>query len=207
MKILIAEDDSVTRRLLAGWIGKWGIGVESVGDGPMALDRITHSKESMLCLLDWILPGMDGIDLLKEIRHPGIIPYIYVILLTCKNRTGDLVRGINAGADDFISKPFHWGELKARIRAGMRILELQERLNRNIQCLQEALTREKRLQGLIPICSYCKKIRDDRNYWHQLEVYFTEHSSAEFTHSVCPACAERLVQSYSAASRTTCSDA
>lgn len=196
MKILIADDDPITRNMLDVLVKKWGFCSESTADGLAAWKRVVDSTEPLLCILDWIMPGIDGVDLVRKIRRMKDAPYNYVILLTCKNRRDDVVRGINAGADDFITKPFHPSELKARIRAGMRILELQQRLDRNVLDLRAALARVKRLQGLIPICSYCKRIRDDGNYWHQVEKYISEHSEAEFTHGICPKCAETLISSY-----------
>jgi hypothetical protein len=93
-----------------------------------------------------------------------------------------------------VVKPFHRAELRARVRAGERILQLQEELSSQIVQLQEALARVTRLEGILPICSYCKKIRDDQNYWTQVESYVSEHSGARFSHGICPSCWESVVQ-------------
>jgi len=121
-------------------------------------------------------------------------PATYIILLTARDDGPDLVRGLEAGADDYITKPFNRKELRARIRVGLRVVRLQQILADRVRELAEALTRVKRLQGLLPICSYCKKIRNDRNYWEKVETYISEHSEAQFSHGICPDCFERVVK-------------
>ncbi len=102
--------------------------------------------------------------------------------------------GLQAGADDYVVKPFHTAELKARLQVGQRVLELQAALRRRIEDLRQALTRVNQLRGLLPICAYCKKIRDDHDYWQQLETYLSQHSEALFSHSICPDCYERNIK-------------
>src|SRR5438105_4818844 len=102
--------------------------------------------------------------------------------------------GLGAGADDYIVKPFEREELRARVQVGFRMLALQAALADRVRELEEALTRVKQLQGLLPICSYCKKVRDDRNYWQQVETYIEGHSDAQFTHGICPECREKYVE-------------
>ncbi|PYV91799.1 MAG: response regulator, partial [Acidobacteria bacterium] len=118
----------------------------------------------------------------------------YIILLTAKERSQDIVAGLQAGADDYLTKPFDLEELRARMQAGLRISELQDSLAERVRELEDALSRVRILQGLLPICSYCKKIRDDSNYWQQIENYVTAHSGAQFSHSVCPQCYEEIVK-------------
>ena len=113
---------------------------------------------------------------------------IYIIILTAKGNKEDIVEGLKNGADDFIIKPFNREELRARVTVGARVVELQEDLANRVEELENALSKVKVLQGLIPICSYCKKIRDDKNYWQQVEAYMGTHSEAKFSHSVCPDC-------------------
>ena len=128
-------------------------------------------------------PGASGADRL-----------LYIILLTAKGRKEDIVQGLTAGADDYIIKPFDRSELKARINAGERILRLQAELAARVKELELALTNVKLLQGLLPICCYCKKIRNDQNYWQQVDTYIADHSEAQFTHGICPECREKIVK-------------
>ena len=103
----------------------------------------------------------------------------------------DVVKGLEAGADDYMIKPFDAEELRARVRVGFRVLDLQEKLTHRVDELEQALGQIKQLQGLLPICSYCKKIRDDGNYWQQVEEYIGSHSEVKFSHGICPACYEK----------------
>ena len=119
---------------------------------------------------------------------------LYIILLTAKGRKEDIVQGLTAGADDYIIKPFDRSELKARINVGERILRLQAELAARVKELELALANVKLLQGLLPICCYCKKIRNDHNYWQQVDTYIADHSEAQFTHGICPECREKIVR-------------
>jgi two-component system cell cycle response regulator len=128
MRILIAEDDSVTRKLLEVHLSKWGHQVVACSDGAQAWQVLSAEDPPKLAILDWMMPEMDGVTLCGEIRKPEKHPYTYIILLTSKNLKEDVVAGLEAGADDYIIKPFDVHELKVRVRAGTRIVKLQEDL-------------------------------------------------------------------------------
>jgi phosphoserine phosphatase RsbU/P len=191
---LIAEDDMVSRVLLEATLIKWGYEVTVACDGIAAWELLQSDDPPPLAILDWMMPGLDGLQICRKIRDIPTTTPPCLILLTAKGRREDIVTGLQAGADDYVTKPFDREELHARVQVGMRIIELQHSLADRVKALEEALARVKQLQGLLPICSYCKKIRDDQNYWQQVENYISKHSEAQFSHSICPDCYESLVR-------------
>jgi len=194
MRILIAEDEPISRRVLEATLAKWGHEVLVCCDGSDAWQTLQREDAPPLVILDWMMPGMDGVEICQRLRATRAAKPVYIILLTAKGRKEDIIAGLEAGADDYIIKPFDREELRARLQVGVRILKLQSALADRVRELQEALSRVKRLQGLLPICSYCKRIRDDRNYWQQVEAYVAEHSDVQFSHSVCPECYGKFVK-------------
>jgi CheY-like chemotaxis protein len=202
MKILIAEDDPSFQRILHYLLVRDGHDVQMVEDGEAALAALLAPTEDgpYLALLDWMMPRMDGIEVCRQVRTTNLTIPPYLILITSRDNMDDRILGLDSGADDYLTKPFDHGELRARIRVGLRFTALQmeraerekERMER-VKQLEEALAQVHHLQGLLPICSYCKKIRDDRNYWQQVEGYIAKHTAARFTHSICPECYEQIV--------------
>jgi DNA-binding response OmpR family regulator len=194
MRILIAEDEAVSRRMLEATLQKWGYEVVAVADGLAAWQALEGEDPPHLAILDWMMPGMDGTEVCQRVRELSHAPQTYLILLTARGSSEDVVRGLEAGANDYVTKPFDREELRARVQVGRRVVELQASLAQRVRELEEALAGVNQLQGLLPICSYCKKIRDDRNYWQQVERYISEHSEAVFSHSICPDCFEKFVK-------------
>lgn len=191
MNILIAEDDPTTRRLIELTLRPFTHDLIVCTDGCDAFSRL-NAGQAPLAVLDWMMPGLDGIDVCRRLRA-GSTP-VYLILLTANTRREDVVTGFEAGADDYVSKPFDPAELRARVQVGERLIGLQSALARRVHELEEALARVNELQGLLPICSYCKKIRDDQNYWAEVETYLAKHSGVQFTHSICPGCYHSVVR-------------
>ncbi len=194
MRILIAEDDVTSRRMLEAMLVKWGYEVVIACDGNEAWAILQTEHAPKLVILDWMMPGMDGVEICRKVRQDIEDSPFYLILLTMRDSKEDIVSGLRAGANDYISKPFNREELNARVHVGERVIELQSALATRIKELQEALAHIKTLQGIIPICSYCKKIRDDQQYWQQLESYISLHSGAQFSHGICPECYENHVK-------------
>lgn len=197
MSILVAEDDSVTRRLLESTLGRLGWDVIPTADGTAAwhaLETLRGKDAPELVILDWMMPGMDGIQICRKLRTTPGFELIYIILLTSRGEKEDLAMGLMAGANDYITKPFHPAELESRVRVGLRMVKLQTSLAARIHELEEALGEVKRLQGLLPICSYCKKVRNEENYWQQVESYLSAHSDIKLTHGVCPDCYARMMK-------------
>jgi phosphoserine phosphatase RsbU/P len=194
MKILIAEDDLVSRRLLEATLTRWGYETVVACDGPQAWQLLRQPEAPRLAILDWMMPGLDGVEVCRRVRGLSQEQPTYLILLTARDATIDVVTGLYAGANDYITKPFQRDELRARVDVGVRVVRLQEALAARVRELAEALANVKQLRQLLPICSYCKKIRDDQNYWQQLDTYLSEHAAARFTHGICPGCWEEVVK-------------
>ena len=174
MRILIADDDRMSTLMLSSTLQQWGFEAVVVHDGAAAWDEIIGPRPPALVIVDWMMPLLDGIELCRRIRETALPSPLYVILLTARSSRQDLVAGLEAGADDYLTKPFDPDELRARVHVGQRTLAL--------------IANIKRLTGLLPICSYCKRIRSDTDYWEQVESYITEHTDAMFSHGICPTC-------------------
>jgi CheY-like chemotaxis protein len=194
MKTLVAEDNPTTLFLLQSALTDWGYEVVAVANGAEAWQRLQEDDSFRLILLDWKMPEMEGVEVCQRLRQLPGREAAYVIILTSKVHKDDLVAGLAAGADDYITKPFDPAELQARLQVGVRIVQLQQSLAERVHELETALAHVKQLHGLLPICAYCKKIRDDHNYWQQVESYISSHSDAQFSHGVCPECFERIVK-------------
>jgi phosphoserine phosphatase RsbU/P len=194
LRVLIGEDDPVSRRLLQAVLQKWGYDVICCADGLETWSRLQDTDAPAMAVLDWVMPGLDGPEICRKVRQLARPEPTYIILLTAKGRSQDIVTGLEAGADDYVTKPFDLEALRARLQTGFRTLELQRSLAHRVIELESTLLQVKQLQGLFPICPYCKKVRDDQNYWQQIEEYVTDHSGAQFSHSICPGCYERIVK-------------
>jgi len=188
MKVLIAEDSLTSRRLLETALVKWGYEVVSTLNGKEAWEQLQADDAPRLAVLDWMMPEMDGVEVCRRLRRASNRNPVYVILLTCRDTKKDLVEGLGAGADDYVAKPFDHDELRARIEVGCRIIELQTALAERIRELQNALDHVKTLQGILPICMHCHKIRSDEESWERIEKYIGEHTEAQFSHGLCPTC-------------------
>jgi len=193
--VLVAEDEPVSRRLLEKSLLQWGYRPIVCPDGLEALGLLRADDAPRIAVLDWVMPGMDGVDICRAIRDSNTPKQPYLILLTARVRPEDIVQGLRAGADDYITKPVDREEFEARLQVASRIVGLQQRLSDRVNELEQALTRVRRLQGLLPICAYCKRIRDDQNYWSQVETYLAEHTDVQFSHGICPSCLERVIES------------
>jgi DNA-binding response OmpR family regulator len=198
-RILIVDDDPVNLKLVAGLLSQalpcdlcFALG----GAEALALmDRVAPD----LVVLDVNMPGMSGFETCAAIRsldRQGETPIIFV---TAHNDQDSILRGFEAGGSDYVVRPFSGQELLARIKVHLELKLRRDQLVRQKEVLEEALLRIKRLEGIIPICMYCHKIRDDHSSWQQLEQYISEHSEVHFSHGICPDCYERAVRSLEAA--------
>jgi CheY-like chemotaxis protein len=194
MRILIAEDDAVSRRVLEATLDKVGHEVVVATDGAQAWAVLQREDAPSLAILDWMMPEIDGVELCRRVRSLRSATPPYLILLTAKSTKDNVVAGLEAGANDYLTKPFHRAELHARVQVGALVMELQSNLAARVSELEAALSQVKQLQGLLPICSYCKKIRDEHNYWQRVDCYITEHADVQFSHGICPGCYQDVVQ-------------
>jgi len=174
MKILIAEDDPVTVQILHFTLLHYGHEVVTATDGQEAWEKF-DADPLRVVVSDWMMPGIDGLNLCRKIRERPRTEYTYFILLTAVNTGRENLRhAMDAGIDDFLTKPVDREAILMRLRVAERILEYT--------------TQIRQLKELIPICMYCKRIRDDTNYWDQLETYIHVHTGSNFSHGICPEC-------------------
>jgi len=191
MRILIAEDEPTNRRKLEITLSQSGCDVVATTNGLDALAVLLGENAPHLAILDLMMPGLDGSDVCRQVRAApsapaGIAPYL--IMLTGNGEKESVVQGLEAGANDYLTKPFDPAELRARVQVGLQMIELQRKLADRVKELEAALSNVRQLQGLLPICSACKSIRDDQNYWQRVDTYIGAHADVQFTHGICPDC-------------------
>ena len=194
MRILIAEDDPVSRRMLEITLKRWDYEVVVTENGADALAVLESAETPPLAILDVMMPGLDGMEVCRRIRRAPTQNPPFIILLTAKDRKENVVAGIEAGANDYLTKPFNREELRVRLHVGFKTVELQRQLAARIAELESAAEHIERLQGILAICSYCKNIRDSENYWQRVEGYIADRTEAVFSHGICPDCYDRVIQ-------------
>ena len=151
MRILIAEDDFTSRTLLAGVLKNGGHDVVETIDGMAAWTALQQPDAPALAILDWVMPEMDGLELVRQIRARPTEQPPYLLMLTRRNEKADIIAVLDAGANDFVAKPFNPGELRARVEVGRRLIEMQARLAAKVEELREAFDQIKTLRGIVPI--------------------------------------------------------
>ena len=191
MRVLVADDDAVARRFLESALGKAGHDVTAVSSGTEAWQVLIGPDAPNLAVLDWMMPGMTGVEICGKVRAASLRMPPYLIVLTSRSERHDVVEALRAGADDHITKPVDIDELRARIAVGARIVGLQQQLTDRVQALEDALAHVQQLQGLIPICAWCRQVRSDGNYWEQVESYLAKRLGLQFTHAICPSCRDK----------------
>jgi DNA-binding response OmpR family regulator len=182
--ILIVDDNSENLRLLSKTLAQKGYTVCPAKSGKIALAAV-GKKAPDLFLLDIMMPEMDGYELCRRLKAGENLKDIPVIFLTARSASEDIVKGFELGAVDYVLKPFRIPELLSRV-------ETHIKLRKTIVRLQAALDHIQTLEGMLPICAACKKIRDDNGQWNQIESYIRKRTNANFTHSICPDCAREL---------------
>lgn len=181
MKIIVAEDDPVSRARVTALLETLGHETVVCENGQQAWEAFDREPVRLI-ISDWMMPELDGLGLCKKVREREKTEYTYFILVTAEHTTEqDYDNAIRADVDDFLIKPLDRGAIWRRLRVAERILSFATEL--------------KQLKTLIPICMYCKKIRDDSDYWEQMENYIHEHTGSDFSHGICPECYERVMAS------------
>jgi phosphoserine phosphatase RsbU/P len=191
-RVLVAEDHYVSRHLLERNLLNWGFTVVTAEDGEEALSILESDEAPPLAILDWMMPKMDGLEVCARVREHANRPYVYLVLLTAKSQKEEIAAGLQAGADDYVIKPFDPDELRARLTVGQRVVVLERVLARKVADLEAALADVKKLKSLLPICMYCKSVRDDQDYWHTIDAYIHQETGTDFSHGICPSCMAKL---------------
>ena len=190
--IVVADDDAVGRELVSRVLERAGHTTVTAPDGEKAWELIQLVKPP-LAVLDWDMPHLTGLDVLRRVKLTVDRTPPYVLLLTSRTDVRDRVRGLTVGADDYLTKPFEPAELVARVEVGLRVVQLQRSLSTRVTELEEALAHVNRLERLLPICAQCKRIQSDDD-WHDLEAFLASSAGVRFSHGACPVCAERWLQ-------------
>ena len=188
MKILIAEDEYTTRLMVQVCLENWGYTVESVEDGDAAWQVVSQENPPEIAILDWEMPGITGDQLCTKIKRLERDSPIHVILLTARDSRQDISKGFDAGADDYITKPFNDDELRARIRVAERIVTIQSSLNSSLQELKAALDLVAAFQEKIAVCSRCGAIEAHDRQWKDARGLTTYPVDPRFFDRVCPSC-------------------
>jgi CheY-like chemotaxis protein len=180
MKILIADDDAISRKVLCLTLQKLGHEVVAAEDGLEAWE-IFDREPVRAVVSDWMMPRLNGLDLCKRIRDRPQTPYTFFIILTAAHTTeSDYTTAMDSGIDDFLAKPLQRELLRTRLHMAERILRYTTEISQ--------------LQDLIPMCSYCQKVRDGADYWERVDTYIKARTGTHFSHGVCPGCYEEQVK-------------
>lgn len=189
--ILVVDDIPENLHLLVDALTPEGYEVRPVPSGALALSAARLLPPDII-LLDINMPEMDGFQVCRALKSDEELKEIPVIFISARDETFDKVKAFRVGGADYITKPFQLDEVMARVQTHLTNYRLQRERKQMIVDLEEALADVKTLSGLLPICAHCKKIRDDQGYWGQIEIYIQEHSNAQFSHGICPACRDQL---------------
>jgi len=195
IKVLVVEDDPFFQRILTKRLLAEGYQVYAAGDGREGMKAIV-SFEPDLVISDWMMPEVDGLELCQSIKTGLKEAAPYFVLLTAKGEISNKLLALDTGADDYLVKPCDQGELMARVRAGLRIVLLTQELRATVERLhlanaelESARAEVERLSHeLLPICAFCRKVRDNDGEWYSIEDYLARRTQADFTHGICPDC-------------------
>lgn len=187
-KVLVVDDNELDRLLTSRLVEKEGFEATTADDGGAALEMLGRPSPPGIVLLDWEMPGLDGPSVCRQLREKAGVPYVYMIMVTARGNGLDQVAGRDAGADDYIVKPFLPAELRSKLGVARRIVALERKLWERVAELETALAHVQKLEALLPICMWCKRIRDENESWQSLESHITRRTGSLFTHGLCEEC-------------------
>jgi len=191
-RALVAADDRGTAEFLRVALKRWGLDMVIAHDGDAAWRAVQQDPGIAFAVLDGSMRGLPGLEVCRRIRRDATRAHLHVVLLADRATRDDVLSGLGAGADDYLCKPVDPEILRARVDVGLRVLALKEHLARQVAELESGLSRIRHLTGLLPLCSYCKHVRTDKNEWEQIEHYVAGHSDLQFSHAICPPCYDRV---------------
>lgn len=191
--MLVAEDNESARTGLVRLLERDGYEVTAANDGQAAMDILLSPNPPQIALLDWEMPHLDGIHVCCAVRSMPSNPYTYIIMVSARAQAADALAAFAAGVDDFLSKPMDSLQLLARLRCGERVLGLETHCAERIVELKKALHEVRKLTALLPICMYCKKVRNDSGYWQEIDAYIHDKTGTDFPHGICPSCMESVL--------------
>ena len=189
VKILIAEDEFTTRMMVQVCLENWGYRVESVTNGEEAWAKLQKPDAPHIAILDWEMPLLDGMEVCRRVKEMGCENPPYVILLTSRDSKTDIVRGFDAGADDYMTKPFNDNELRARTRVAERLVRTQSSLSESVAELREVLNQLEMLESGVEVCRACQKLYNKYDgHWHSFEELLQNDDDPQFVLTTCPTC-------------------
>ena len=183
-RILVVDDEPINRLVCANFLALRDFEIREAVDGQDALRQVEAWRPDLI-LLDVMMPKLSGYQVCRYLRAEYTRQELPIIFLTARNQIEDMAAGYEVGANEYLTKPVSKRALLARVDTHLELL----RASRELETMVEERTRQIRiLRGLLPICASCKKIRDDDGYWNEIELFISQHSEAEFSHSICPSC-------------------
>jgi CheY-like chemotaxis protein len=186
-RILVVDDSPIDRAIIVDFLTPLPCTFTVAENGEQALAMVREAPPSII-LLDIVMPGKNGFQVCRELKADPATRDVPVIFLTSRSAVHDTLEGFRAGAVDYVCKPYEPEELLARVNTHIELCNRIQREHALVERLQKALDEVKTLSDLIPICAWCRRVRDDHGYWQQVEAYFASHGKMKFSHGVCPEC-------------------